>query len=84
MAAAKRKENKHIENGATSVHITNLKQPILETFDIYAVALLILATLGGATEITPGAIVIKLFCPYFTDFRNKLVCLSLASLSSLV
>ncbi len=84
MAAEKRKEKKPIKNGATSGRITNLKQSILEIFDIYAVALLILATLGDATEITPGAIVIKLFCPYFTDFRNKLVCLSLASLSSLV
>jgi hypothetical protein len=28
---------------------------------------------------TPGGNVIKLFCPLFTDFRNKLECLSLGS-----
>ncbi len=31
----KRKEKKPIETGASSGHITNLKQSILETFDIY-------------------------------------------------
>jgi hypothetical protein len=31
-----------------------------------------------------GPNVIKLFCPQFTDFRNKLECLFLASLSGLI
>jgi len=31
----------------------------------------------------PGTNVIKLFCPLFTNFRNKLYCLSLASFSNL-
>ncbi len=35
MAATKRKEKKPIKTGASSRHITNLKQSILETFDIY-------------------------------------------------
>jgi hypothetical protein len=35
MAAAKKKENHPILTGASSGHITNLKQSILETFDIY-------------------------------------------------
>jgi hypothetical protein len=35
MAAAKKKENKPIKTGTSSRHITNLKQSILETFDIY-------------------------------------------------
>jgi hypothetical protein len=34
-AAAKRKEKKPIKTSASSGHITNLKQSILETFDIY-------------------------------------------------
>jgi hypothetical protein len=29
----------------------------------------------------PGGNFLKLFCPSFTKFRNKLECLSLASLS---
>jgi hypothetical protein len=37
MAAPKRKEKKPIKTGSSSGHITNLKQSILETFDIYAV-----------------------------------------------
>jgi hypothetical protein len=35
MAAAKRKEKKPIKTGISSGHITNLKQCVLETFDIY-------------------------------------------------
>jgi hypothetical protein len=35
MAAAKRKEKKPIKTGIISGHIINLKQSILETFDIY-------------------------------------------------
>ncbi len=35
MAAAKKKEKKPIQTGASSGHITNLKQSIQETFDIY-------------------------------------------------
>jgi hypothetical protein len=35
MASAKKK---HIKTGASSGHITNLKQSILETFDIYGSA----------------------------------------------
>jgi hypothetical protein len=38
MAAATKKEKKRrlpLEGGARSGHITNLKQSILETFDIY-------------------------------------------------
>ncbi len=35
MAAAKKKEKKPISTGASSEHITNLKQSILETFNIY-------------------------------------------------
>jgi hypothetical protein len=34
--------------------------------------------------LTPGANVIKLFCPLLTDFRNKLECLYLSSIISLV
>jgi hypothetical protein len=34
-ATAKRKEKKSIKTGASRGHITNLKQSILETFDIY-------------------------------------------------
>jgi hypothetical protein len=34
-AAAKIKEKMPIKTGASSKHITNLKQSILETFDIY-------------------------------------------------
>ncbi len=34
-AAAKIKEKKPIKTGTSSGHITNLKQSILETFDIY-------------------------------------------------
>ncbi len=34
-AAAKIKEKKRIKTGASSRHMTNLKQSILETFDIY-------------------------------------------------
>jgi hypothetical protein len=33
--AAAKKEKKPIKTGASSGHITNLKQSILETFDIY-------------------------------------------------
>ncbi len=33
---------------------------------------------------TPGPNVIKLFCPLFTSFHNKLECLSLASFYNLV
>jgi hypothetical protein len=36
MAAAQKKEKKPIKTGASSGHIANLKQSILETFDIYA------------------------------------------------
>jgi len=36
MAAAKRKEKKPIKTVTISGHITNLKQSILETFNIYA------------------------------------------------
>jgi hypothetical protein len=36
MATAKKEEKKPIKTGASSRHITNLKQFILETFDIYA------------------------------------------------
>ena len=36
MAAAKKEEKKPIKTGASSGHITNLKQSILETFDIFA------------------------------------------------
>jgi hypothetical protein len=35
MAVAKIKEKKPIKTGASSGHITNLKQSILETFDIH-------------------------------------------------
>jgi hypothetical protein len=35
MAAAKKKEKEPIYTSASSGHITNLKQSILETFDIY-------------------------------------------------
>jgi hypothetical protein len=35
MAAAKKEEKKPIMTHASSGHITNLKQSILETFDIY-------------------------------------------------
>ncbi len=35
MAAAKKEEKKSIKTGASSGHITNLKQAILETLDIY-------------------------------------------------
>jgi hypothetical protein len=35
-------------------------------------------------QICSGANVIKLFCPQFTDFRNKLECLSPASVHSIV
>ncbi len=35
MAAAKKKKKKPIKTGASSGHITNLKQSILETFDNY-------------------------------------------------
>ncbi len=35
MAAAKEKEKKPIEASACSGHITNLKESILETFNIY-------------------------------------------------
>jgi hypothetical protein len=36
MAAVKKEEKKPIKTGTSSGHITNLKQSILETFDIYA------------------------------------------------
>jgi hypothetical protein len=35
MSAAKIKEKKPIKTGASSWHITNLRQSFLETFDIY-------------------------------------------------
>jgi hypothetical protein len=35
MAAVKRKEKKPIKTGTSSGHITNFRQSILETFDIY-------------------------------------------------
>jgi hypothetical protein len=35
MAAAKKEEKKPIKTAASSGHITNLKQSILETFDIF-------------------------------------------------
>jgi hypothetical protein len=35
-------------------------------------------------QIQPGSYVIKLLRPYFTDFRDKLECLALVSLSSQV
>ncbi len=37
MAAAKKEEKKNIKTSTSSGHITNLKQSILETFDIYDV-----------------------------------------------
>ncbi len=39
MAAAKKKEKKPIQTGASSRHITNLKQSILETLDIYGASI---------------------------------------------
>jgi hypothetical protein len=51
MAAAKKKEKKPIYTIASSGHITNLKQSILETFDIYEVNLeLSLVQLLGITR----------------------------------
>jgi hypothetical protein len=41
MAAAKNKKKKLWKTGASSGNITNLKQSILETFDIYGVTLLL-------------------------------------------
>jgi hypothetical protein len=35
MATVKKEEKKPIKTGASSGHITNLQQSILETFDIY-------------------------------------------------
>jgi hypothetical protein len=35
MATAKRKEKKSVKTSASCGHMTNLKQSILETFDIY-------------------------------------------------
>jgi hypothetical protein len=35
-------------------------------------------------KVMSGVNIIKLFCPSFTNFSNKLECLSLVSLSSLV
>ncbi len=46
--------------------------------------LLLLALNFKLEGLHSGNNVIKLFCPKFTDFRNKLEGLSLASLSSLV
>jgi hypothetical protein len=50
MAAATKKEKKRSslpwKAGACSGHTTNLKQSILETFDIYILTPLILSTLG--------------------------------------
>jgi hypothetical protein len=34
--------------------------------------------------LTPGTNVIRLFCPSYTNFRDKLECLSLASIASLL
>jgi hypothetical protein len=50
-AAAKKEKKKRIKTGASSGHIPNLKQPILETFDIYE-------TIYGLSP-PPGANVIK-------------------------
>jgi len=51
MAAAKKKEKKPIYTVASSGHITNLKQSILETFNIYEVNLQIsLAKLLGISR----------------------------------
>jgi hypothetical protein len=47
MAAAKKKP---IKTGASSGHITNLKQSILETFDIYDI--ISLSTLPGGASLT--------------------------------
>ncbi len=41
-------------------------------------------SIAQLTVYGPGAYVIKLFSPYFMNFPNKLECLSLASLSSLL
>jgi hypothetical protein len=38
----------------------------------------------SAKKVRPVANVIKHFCPYFTDFHNKLECLSLVRFPSLV
>jgi hypothetical protein len=38
-SCSKKEEKKPIETGASSGHITNLKQSILETFDIYVFTL---------------------------------------------
>jgi hypothetical protein len=39
LAGAKNKEKKHIKTSASTRHITNLKQSILETVDIYVTKL---------------------------------------------
>jgi hypothetical protein len=39
-------------------------------------------TVGMPSECTSGTNVIKLFCPQFINFRNKLKCLFLAGFSS--
>jgi hypothetical protein len=44
MAAAKKEEKKPIKTGASSGHITNLKQSILETFNVYKFYFINLAT----------------------------------------
>jgi hypothetical protein len=47
-----------------------------------SVALPQFTSVKSVMTLSPGPNVIKLFCLYFTDFNNKLECLSLASLSS--
>ncbi len=56
--------------------------PLELVLDLFANIILGLKGLPGTN--TPGACTIKLLRPQFTDFHNKLECLSLASLSSLV
>ncbi len=45
----KRKEKKPIKTGASSRHIKNLKQSILETFDIYGCSIVDSAFIEGHT-----------------------------------
>jgi hypothetical protein len=65
MATAKNYKKKPWKTGATSRHITNLKQSILETFDIYE-----LISLGyiSCKFLPPGANVIKLFTAVMYEF----------------
>jgi hypothetical protein len=66
MAAATKKKRKEAypwKAGASSGHITNLKQSILETFDIY-----------GVGQLT-GVCTIKNYESVIYGFRNKVLCL---------